>query len=909
MAIKPIELIIKARDEASSVLGSLQGKLTAVAATIAAYFGVTAFIGAVKGAADLEAGMSRVLAATGASAEEMKLLRQAAENAGANTKYTSTEAASALENLAKAGLSAKDAIAALPAVLNLAQAGDIGLGTASEYLTKAVMGMGLAFTDAGRVADVLAMGANATNTSVTGLAQALSYAAPLAQSLGLSLESTVATMGKFADAGIDASRAGTALNSIMAQFSDPASKFRAELGAAGITTNNFEAALHQLAKTGPSGAKAINAVGTEAGPALRALLNQGMGALDDLTAKLKNAEGSAAATAKVMQDNLNGSLSGLSSAWDTVKNALAAPVLPVLKDGVDQLAGAFKSAVTDGTIQKFGDAIAVSFQSGIKWARDFLAQIDFTKVAADLRAFADRSSEVFSQIGEHATAAGNSAKLAYEVMSAGTNTVLAVVYLVGSAFAGVASNIQSGTALIMEGFAKVTFGKMSASFKEAAADVRLSAEATWAASEALGAKSEAAFLRVADGAQGARDGFAALAGAATGATPAITAAAAAVDDMGNKLEATRQKSHDTQKATEEKKVADEAATVAVRQLKDEYAALISSGNLQAAAEKLKEVNKALQGTPPAAKDAIKAAQEAAQAIADAFQRMGVTSSAELKLQATNALRDYNIIKTAGTSTAEDIKAAFLVYAEKAIAANKGVASESIKTEAAMRGLSVEVDSAGKTIVSVMGSGANAVRGLGEQFRMTTEQIRALEDAQDRLAMKYRLSADYTERQIALLEREAAAIQKVIDTENKRLNRDSQGFSIDPTTGQRVNIDVQTQRSVYENAKSQGLSEADALKIMNQFMSQNGQKTGWGGANLNLGENWGTELQKAIDKLVLANAANASKPTRADGGGNAYVTNYTIDGSQKSIRLADQQSQSTVDDLIRQLAAARGASIR
>lgn len=85
-------------------------------------------------------------------------------------------------NLARAGLTAKDAIAALPAVLSLAQAGGIGLGEASEYVTKAVMGMGLQFTDAGRVADVLAAGANASNTSVTGLAQALSYAAPVAKS-------------------------------------------------------------------------------------------------------------------------------------------------------------------------------------------------------------------------------------------------------------------------------------------------------------------------------------------------------------------------------------------------------------------------------------------------------------------------------------------------------------------------------------------------------------------------------------------------------------------------------------------------------------------------------------------------------------------------------------------------------
>ena len=275
-----------------------------VASAIAGYFGISAFVGAVKGAADLEAKLSEVKAVSGATAEEMKLLRKAAEDAGAATKFTATEGADALGNLTRAGLSARDAIAALPAVLQLAQAGGIGLAEASEYITKTVMGMGLAFTDAGRVADVLAAGANASNTSVTGLAQALSYAAPVAKSLGLDLEFTVAVIGKFADAGIDASRAGTALNAILSQFKDPASRFRQELAATGIITGNFEQALRQLAKAGPEGQRAILAVGTEAGPALTALLNQGIGALDALKGKLDEARGSAAATAATMEENL-----------------------------------------------------------------------------------------------------------------------------------------------------------------------------------------------------------------------------------------------------------------------------------------------------------------------------------------------------------------------------------------------------------------------------------------------------------------------------------------------------------------------------------------------------------------------------------------------------------------------------
>lgn len=911
MAIKPIELIIKARDEASGILGTLQGKLAAVAATIAAYFGVTAFIGAVKGAADLETGMSRVQAATSASTEEMKLLRQAAEDAGANTKYTSTEAAGALETLAKAGLSATDAIAALPAVLNLAQAGDIELGQASEFLTKAVMGMGLAFTDAGRVADVLALGANATNTSVTGLAQALSYAAPVANSLGLSLEATVAIIGKFADAGIDASRAGTALNSILSQFSDPASKFRQELGAAGITTNNFETALHQLAAAGPAGSKAILAVGQEAGPALRALLGQGMGALDDLTAKLKTAEGSAAATAKVMEDNLNGSLNGLSSAWDTVKNTLATPVLPVLKDAVEQLSGAFRSAVSDGTIQKFGDAIATSFQAGIKWVREFVAQVDFKQVTADLRAFADRSGEVFSQIGEYAANAGNIVKTVYGVMSAGTNAVLGSIYALGSGFATVAAGIQSGLAALYEASSKVTFGALSQQYKAIAAEIRETSDATAAAAQALSDKSREAFLNMADGAQLARDGFTGLAGAMTAAKPTADASAQAMAGVAQQLQAVAEKNATARKATEDKKTADEAATVAMSQLRGEYAALIAGGNLQAAADKLIEINKALQATPAAAKDSVKAAQDAAKATAEAFEALGIASEASLKMVASSAKIYYDRIKADGTSTAVDIANAFKAYAEKAIASNNGVATETIKTEAAMRGLEIQTDRAGKSVVKAMGDGQAATAKLGDQVKLTAEQVKALEDAQDRLAMKYKLSADYTERQIALLEKENALVERRNTLERDRLAIDKEGFSTGKD-GQRLvaGTEIGTLTGIAAFLKAAGVADdAAARKLALEFsdgkgdipyMSNPGQKK-YGGDTLSMA------LLKAAETYTFGpglNGGGAKTPSSIPPPGTSVTIN--LNGTSRTVQ-TDAAGAATLQEVLRQLADARGTS--
>ena len=92
MAIKPIEVLIRVKDEASSMLGSVQAKVAGLAVAVAGFFGVTLFAGAVKSSAEFEAALSRVKAATDATASEMALLKQAAEDAGANTKYTSVQA-------------------------------------------------------------------------------------------------------------------------------------------------------------------------------------------------------------------------------------------------------------------------------------------------------------------------------------------------------------------------------------------------------------------------------------------------------------------------------------------------------------------------------------------------------------------------------------------------------------------------------------------------------------------------------------------------------------------------------------------------------------------------------------------------------------------------------------------------
>ena len=68
------------------------------------------------------------------STAEMKALSDAAQEMGASTRYSASEAASALNYLALAGYDSEKAIEALPTVLNLAQASGIDLASASDIL-------------------------------------------------------------------------------------------------------------------------------------------------------------------------------------------------------------------------------------------------------------------------------------------------------------------------------------------------------------------------------------------------------------------------------------------------------------------------------------------------------------------------------------------------------------------------------------------------------------------------------------------------------------------------------------------------------------------------------------------------------------------------------------------------------
>ena len=86
---------------------------------------------AVKIGGDFEEQMSRVKAISGATGQAFEDLRDQAIDLGAKTAFSAKESADGMENLASAGFDAKEIMAAMPGLLDLAavSGGDVALAS------------------------------------------------------------------------------------------------------------------------------------------------------------------------------------------------------------------------------------------------------------------------------------------------------------------------------------------------------------------------------------------------------------------------------------------------------------------------------------------------------------------------------------------------------------------------------------------------------------------------------------------------------------------------------------------------------------------------------------------------------------------------------------------------------------
>lgn len=170
---------------------------------------------------DFEDAMARVKAVSNASQKDFQAMQKEAQRLGETTKYTASEAAAALENLTRNGMSARQATESLSGVLQLAGANAIGLAEAADIVTNTMNMFGLSTKDVTKINDILSVTAATTATNISLLYEALVNAAPAAHTLGFSLEETSAAIGALAQRGVKGADAGTQLRMALTKMADP----------------------------------------------------------------------------------------------------------------------------------------------------------------------------------------------------------------------------------------------------------------------------------------------------------------------------------------------------------------------------------------------------------------------------------------------------------------------------------------------------------------------------------------------------------------------------------------------------------------------------------------------------------------------------------------------------------------
>ncbi len=169
-----------------------------------------------------------------------------ARELGATTLFTASEAADGLLYLSRAGFTAEESMAAIPDTLDLAIAGLISLGQASDYASNILRQFNLEAAQTNKVADIMVHTANSTNTSVQQLANALKFVGPIAGALGESLEDTAAALGQLGNAGIQAAFAGTGLRGLYSSLLGPTKEALDTFAEMGLTMDDVSVQTHGL---------------------------------------------------------------------------------------------------------------------------------------------------------------------------------------------------------------------------------------------------------------------------------------------------------------------------------------------------------------------------------------------------------------------------------------------------------------------------------------------------------------------------------------------------------------------------------------------------------------------------------------------------------------------------------------
>ena len=231
-----------------------------------------------------------------------------------------------LEVAALAGYDVQTSQRMLPQVLNLAAAGAMDLGRASDIVTDAQSALGLSVEDTEKLVDQMAKTSSKTNTNVEQLGEALLTVGGTAKIMKGGTVEASAALGVLASAGIKGAEGGTALRNVLNSISGK--KFETNFKSLGVEAYDAQGKMRALPDILTDMNKAMEGMTDEEKTKLisktfnvrdlksvNALLAETPGQWRELQSAIKDSEGAAGEMAEVQLDNLSGDVTKLKSAF------------------------------------------------------------------------------------------------------------------------------------------------------------------------------------------------------------------------------------------------------------------------------------------------------------------------------------------------------------------------------------------------------------------------------------------------------------------------------------------------------------------------------------------------------------------------------------------------------------------
>lgn len=393
----------EAKDKTSVFADVLKAELCAEAIKQ----GIEALAGSIKKIAEesisvgssFEKGMSQVAATMGMTSTEIErgskdyeTLKTAAEESGKATKYSATQAAEALNYLALAGYDANKSAETLPRVLNLAAAGGMELGYASDLVTDSMAALGLETKDLDNYIDEMAKTSQKSNTSVAQLGEATLVCAGTVAMTKQPLETMNAELGVLANNGIKGAEGGTHLRNILLSLVAPTDTGAQALEKYGIAVKDnsgkvrdlndimldMNTSLSKLSDSDKTNviSKIFNKTDIAA---VNALLKGTGKEFDILRDELQSCSGAASDMAATMEDNLTGKITILQSALEGLGISAYEKIEGTLKDSVDsatESVGRLQDSMDNGELGRamddFTESLGKTADEAIDFAEDAL---------------------------------------------------------------------------------------------------------------------------------------------------------------------------------------------------------------------------------------------------------------------------------------------------------------------------------------------------------------------------------------------------------------------------------------------------------------------------------------------------------------------------------------------------------